>query len=566
MASGLPSDAHEASGVGTPSEAKVSGRPRSAKRHFWDEHPGIVLGTSVAVLIQSILISALLVHHRRRRRMEKELRLSEERYREVVESQTEMVCRYRADSTLTFVNEAYCRYFGKSREELLGTRFLMLIPDAMHGVVMGMMDNIIETRTPAAHEHQVLRVDGSIGWMHWDDYPIFNDRGVLVELQGIGRDISERRLAEEALRQSEERFAGVFRGSPAAIAIIRQAGGYLVDVNPSWERFFEIDRAEALGKSPIELGLIGSAESDRRFRSFLEAGESLNGFEQMVRTRGGDIRWMSLSSELITLAGEPCFVVMSKDITEAREVEESRQGLIQATRLAMLGELTASIAHEVNQPLGAILSNADAAEILLERSDPPIAELRNILADIRRDDIRASEVIKRVRDLIGKREMRMEPLYLNEILTETIRLVAHDAQRRGVVIIPEFAMNLPVISCDHVQIEQVILNLLLNAMDAIKNTPLSERRLVLRSARHAEGWVEATVEDRGHGIPHDKIDRIFESFFSTKEQGMGLGLALGRSIAEAHGGRLKAENNPAGGAIFRLILPTIDGSASHEKP
>jgi len=335
-------------------------------------------------------------------------------------------------------------------------------------------------------------------------------------------------------------------------------------VNPSWERFFEIDREEAVGSTPVQLGLIASEESALRFRDFLASGEALNGFEQPVITRGGSPRWMSMSSELITLAGEPCFVVMSKDITEQREVDEARQGVVQATRLAVLGELTASIAHEINQPLGAILGNAETAEFLLAGDDPPLDELRQILADIRRDDLRASQVIKRVRALVGKREFRMEAQFLNEILTDVIRLIAHDSQRRGVVVDSDFALNLPAVSCDRAQIEQVILNLLLNAMDAVKAVPPSRRRVSLRSGRHVSGWVEASVSDNGHGIVPEKLDRIFDSFFSTKEQGMGLGLALARSIAESHGGRLTAENNPGGGATFRLILPIHDGPRGHE--
>ena len=531
---------------------------------LWKEHPGIITGVCVAVLIQSLMITALLISRRLRQRAEQALRLSEERYREVLESQTEMVCRYRADTTLTFVNEAYCRFFGKKREELIGKSFLPLIPEEMHADVLALLRRLIDGRRALSNEHPVLRPDGGVSWMQWDDYPIFDNRGGLLELQGIGRDVTERRQAQDSLRQSEERFSGVFRGSPVAIGIIRQADGRMVDVNPSWERFFEIGRAEAVGHSPVELGMITSPESDRRFRTFLQSGESLNGFEQMVRTRSGTTRWMSMSSELIPLGGEPCHVIMSKDITEQREVEDARQGLVQATRLAILGELTASIAHEVNQPLGAILSNAETAEILLESDSPPLAEVRQILADIRRDDIRASQVIKRVRALVGKREMRMQPLFLNEALADVTRLLAHDSRRRGVTILSEFALNLPPVSGDRVQIEQVMLNLLLNAMDAVKGNAYPRNRLILRSARHGETGVEASVTDSGHGIPPEMLDRIFDSFFSTKDQGMGLGLALARSIAEAHGGRLTAENNTEGGATFRLILPALDGSHAHE--
>jgi PAS domain S-box-containing protein len=374
---------------------------------------------------------------------------------------------------------------------------------------------------------------------------------------------ARRRRAEKDLRQSEERFSGVFRGSPVAISIIRQSDGRLVDVNPEWERFYGIGREDAVEHSPLDLGLIVEPETDLQFREFLTSGRSLRNFEQKVRSRGGRMFWRSLSCELVPLGGGPCYVVMSKDISEQREMEEARQSLARATRLATLGELTASIAHEVNQPLGAILSNADAAEMLLERGDADLAEVRQILADIRRDDLRASEVIQRVRALVGKHEVSMSRLDVNTVLGDSLRLVAPDAQRRGVTIVREFAPDLPPVHGDPVQIEQLLLNLLVNAMDAMKDTSLARRGLTLRSARAGDNRVEVTVEDSGPGIEAEKLPKVFDSFFTTKEGGMGLGLALARSIAEAHGGSITAANHPEGGAVFRLVFPA-NGHPSHD--
>lgn len=532
--------------------------------HLWQDHRNAVIAGAAAVLLQSILITGLLVHRRRLQRAERQLRLSEERYREVVDSQTEMVCRFREDATLTFVNEAYCRFFGQRREDLLGRSFLPLIPEESRPFVRQIIRRAVASRSLVSIEHEVIRPDGSIGWVEWDDSPIFGPGGELVELQGIGRDITERRRAMDELRQSEQRFAGVFRGSPMAIGMVRQVDGRLVDVNRSWESFFQIGRDEAVGKTPLELGLMSNAEADLRFRQFLASGGSLRSFDQIVHLRDGSTRWMSVTSELIPLDGEPCVVVMSRDITEQRDAEEARHGIARASRLALLGELTASISHEVNQPLGAILSNAEAAEMLLARGEAALPEVRQILADIRRDDLRASEVIKRVRALVGKHEMRMEPLHLNGFLAEVMRLMAHDAQRRGVVIAREFALNLPPVTGDRVQLEQVLLNLLVNAMDALKGVSLPDRRILLRSARRDAGWVEVSVSDNGHGIAVEKLAKVFDTFYTTKEGGMGLGLALARSIAEAHGGRITAENNPEGGATFRLILPVREYPESHD--
>lgn len=369
---------------------------------------------------------------------------------------------------------------------------------------------------------------------------------------------ARRRRAERELRQSEERFASVFRGCPAAISIVRQSDGRLIDVNPAWEQFFEVSHAEALAHGPSEPGLPAGPETDERFRHFLKSGKSLRHFEQAVRTRQGTTRWRRVSCELVPLGGEPCFVVMSENITEQREVEEARRSLAHTMRLATLGELTASIAHEVNQPLGAILSNADAAEMLLDSDAPPLAEVRQILADIRRDDLRASDVIQRVRSLVGRREVQRVPLDLNEVVDGVLRLVAHDAQRRGVAIVRDLAPGLPPVCGDRVQLEQIMLNLLLNAMDAMKDTPVATRQIALATMHPGAGTVLVRIRDSGHGIAPDRLPRIFDSFFTTKEDGMGLGLALARSIAESHGGRITAENNPAGGATFSLLIPAIE--------
>jgi C4-dicarboxylate-specific signal transduction histidine kinase len=279
----------------------------------------------------------------------------------------------------------------------------------------------------------------------------------------------------------------------------------------------------------------------------------LRDFEQRLRMPDGGCRLLSVSTELVHLHGEACYISMAKDITDAQQAEEARQRLQHASRLGMLGELTASIAHEVNQPLGAILSNADAASMLLDHADPPLDEVREILADIRRDDLRAGEVIRQVRSMVARGDPPMVSLDPAALARGVAALVRHDCKRRSISLACETPARVPAIHGAKVQLEQVLLNLLLNAMDALKEAPKREIRLTVETNRH--GQVEISVCDSGPGIPAELSTRIFESFFSTKSDGMGLGLALSRSIAEAHGGQLTAENDPAGGARFRLTLP-----------
>lgn len=371
---------------------------------------------------------------------------------------------------------------------------------------------------------------------------------------------ARQRRAENEKQLSESRFSKVFMASPVPISVIRQSDGRIVDANPAWERTTGVLRDEAMGHTHLELGFGFEGPSDQRYLEYLASGKALRDFEQRLRMPNGSCRLLSVSTELANLHGEPCYISMAKDITDIQEAEEARQKLQQASRLGMLGELTASIAHEVNQPLGAILSNADAASMLMELPDPPLDEIREILADIRRDDMRASEVIRQVRSMVARGETRRMVLHPGELAKGVAAMVRHDCRRRSISLICEVEENLPEICGEKVRIEQVLLNMLLNAMDALKEVAPDKRKLRMAVALTGDGLVDFSVADSGPGIPPDLMARIFESFFTTKSEGMGLGLALSRSIAEAHGGTLVARNTPGGGACFHLILPTSHDS------
>src|SRR5271165_1063980 len=240
----------------------------------------------------------------------------------------------------------------------------------------------------------------------------------------------------------------------------------------------------------------------------------------------------------------------------AEIVAQQRQlDLAHASRLTMVGELTASIAHEISQPLGAILSNAETAEILLESKQPHLEDVRQILADIRKDDLRANEVIRRMRELLRKRELELKRIDLNAVTSDVLLLVDGETHRRGVEIEKQLADTLPVVRGDLIHLQQVLLNLILNGMEAMSESSESNRRLTMRTAYDGKGNVEVAVEDSGPGIPSERLPLLFDSFFTTKSHGMGLGLSIVRSIVEAHGGRIWAENNSSGGACFRFTLP-----------
>jgi len=204
--------------------------------------------------------------------------------------------------------------------------------------------------------------------------------------------------------------------------------------------------------------------------------------------------------------------------------QQQQMDLAHASRLTMVGELTASITHEISQPLGAILSNAETAEILLESKQPHLEEVQRILADIRKDDLRASEVIRRMRELLRKRELELKPIDLNAATSDVLRLLDGETHRRGVEIEKQFADTLPVVRGDEIHLQQVLLNLILNGMEAMSESSESNRRLTIRTACEGKDNVEVAVEDSGPGIPSERLPLLFDSFFTTKTHGMGLGL------------------------------------------
>jgi two-component system, LuxR family, sensor kinase FixL len=215
------------------------------------------------------------------------------------------------------------------------------------------------------------------------------------------------------------------------------------------------------------------------------------------------------------------------------------------------------LAHELNQPLTAILSNAQAAKRFLVANPQNIEEVREILDDIVADNSRASEIIRKIRALVQKEELVLARLDLKAVIGDVISFVRHDAILRNIAMQYQPGDNVPPVRGDKVQLQQVVLNLLLNAFDAMKDCPAEERQVWVRIDSDGAGTVQVSVRDRGTGLTSDKLDRIFEPFFTTKKDGLGMGLSISRSIVEAHRGRLWAENNPDCGVIFYLVLPVI---------
>ena len=363
-----------------------------------------------------------------------------------------------------------------------------------------------------------------------------------------------RAQAFQALRESEELHRATLSSISDAVFLTDDEGAFTF-VCPNVDVIFGYvpDEVRAMTRISRLLGegLFDPAE--------LAAQGEIKNIEREVTSKTGERRALLIHLKKVSIQGSTVLYTC-RDVTDRRHAEEelraARLDLAHASRLALVGELVASIAHEINQPLTSILSNASAG---LRRLPAPTTtddpkELREIFADIRDQGRRAAAVIERVRALAGKRPLERQALDINEVVGEIVTLVRGEARRRGVTLQAELGSSLPPIDADRVSLQQVMLNLMLNAMDAMDQLEPRDRRLVV-STRRQDDAVEVAVRDTGHGIPADRLPRLFDAFFTTKKEGLGLGLAIARSIVEAHGGRIWAEDHGGRGATFRLTLP-----------
>ena len=278
----------------------------------------------------------------------------------------------------------------------------------------------------------------------------------------------------------------------------------------------------------------------------------------------GSIRWLNvLAKAFLGPSGKPDRMMgVSFDITDRKEAEQEiakqRNELAHISRVSAMSQLASSLAHELSQPLGAIMRNAEAGEMFLQSPSPDLDEVRAILVDIRRDDQRAGTVIDRMRSLLKRREIEKNLLDLNLLAGEVITLMSPEAVARKVRLALKPVSSLPPVRGDRVHLQQVLLNLLLNAMDAMNDSSTDSRQITV-SVQAAGKQIEVAVSDTGHGIQADELAHVFEPFFSTKPNGLGMGLAISRSIIETHRGSIRANNNEAGGATFTITLPVAEG-------
>ncbi len=457
-------------------------------------------------------------------------------------------------------NERGRALFGMEPHEAVDLdRFLRVLHPEDRDPVRGAVLAALEGRGVYEAEFRIIRPDQTVRWIAARGRVQFNGGGGPSRLRGVSIDITRRKLAEELAHL-------IVEAAPNGMVMV-DSGGRIVTVNNQVRSIFGYEASELIGQTlesllpePVRAGQL-DVQSIRELRNgFRSMGPAR---ELFGRRKDGSEVPVEISLTSVATREGTLVLVHIVDATERKrselELTRRRNELAHLSRVTMLGELSGSLAHELNQPLAAILSNAQAALRFLDRTEVDLAEVREIIDDIVDQDRRAGELIRRLRLLFNKGEVQKRPLDLNEVVQEVMTLMRNDLINHEVSARLELVENLPPICGDRVQLLQVVLNLVMNACDAMADVPLGFRNLLVRSECGPDSAVNISVVDCGHGMKTDHLRQLFEPFFTTKSQGMGMGLAICRTIIEAHGGRLCAENNPTSGATFRFALPPLNG-------
>jgi PAS domain S-box-containing protein len=502
-----------------------------------------------------------------RKRAEDAIRASERDLNRIINAIPALAWTARPDGAAEFFNQHYLDYVGLSAEQAKDWGWTVAIhPDDLNDVI-AMLRRMIASDQAAECEGRLRRFDGEYRWFLFRTNPLRDQFGRTFKWYGTKTDIDDLKRAEEKLRRSQ---AFIAEGQRLA-----RLGGFSWHVESgqiTWTDqlycIFEFEPGglvtlERIGSRvhPEDMSLLGDMiERAQRAASDLE-------YEHRLLMPDQSIKYLHLVAHGTQAPdGRLEYIGAVQDVTERRLAEEAltqaRSDLAHVTRVTSLGVLTASIAHEVSQPLSGIITNASTCLRMLAAEPPNVEGARETAKRTIRDANRASELVTRLRALFSKKTSMTEPVDLNEAAQEVISLSLTELRRNRVIVQPEFADDLPVVTGDRVQLQQVILNLLKNASDAMSAVNDRPRQLQIKTERDTDDQVRLTIQDAGVGLDPRAMDRLFEAFYTTKNDGMGIGLSVSRSIIERHHGRLWAEQNDGPGATFSFSIPSLQRGAS----
>jgi PAS domain S-box-containing protein len=420
-----------------------------------------------------------------------------------------------------------------------------------------------------AHDHRIVLPDGTVKHIHAIGHPVLDEHGQVAEYVGTAVDMTERKQAEEALRDSETRFRTFVDHAEDAFFMLDEQGT-IIDVNRSACGSLGYTRQELIGMTSRAFDVNLDQATLESVPERTAAGETVLFDKHWHRRKDGSTFPVEVQTSLVSYGGRRLRLKVARDISDRLRTEEQRKKLRQLeadlahlNRVSMMGELTTSIAHEVNQPISGVVSNGSACLRWLAGDAPNVEEAREAARRIVRDGKRAGEVIARVRALTKRAATPREKLDLNETIRDVLALVGDEAKRNSVIIRIQFLDDLSPVLGDRVQLQQVALNLVMNAMEAMSSVDDRPRELLITTRNLAADQVQVTVKDSGPGIDPDLLDKIFDPFYTTKPGGMGMGLTISRSILQAHGGRLWVAAKDGPGTIFHFSLPKYQEEESN---
>jgi PAS domain S-box-containing protein len=506
-----------------------------------------------------------------RQRIEEALQESEKSYRALVENMQALICRFLPDGTLSFVNSAYCQYFKKTREELVGKNFFLFIPEKEQDKVRSHFKSLTREKPVVGYEHQVLAPDGTIRWQHWTDHAIFDDNGTLQQYQSIGLDITGSKKTELALRESEERFRELAELMPETIFEV-DLEGKLTFVNRNAYNYFGYTQKDLKqGLSSFDMIIPADRNRAKQNVARILRGEQNTINEYSALRKDGSTFPVMIHSAPILKKGQPVglrgFII---DITDRKKAEEERRKLevqfLQAQRFEALGTLAGGIAHDFNNLLMNIQGNTSLMLFEIENAHPHYELLKNIEKQVKS----GAQLTRQMLGYARRGKYNVKPVDLNQIVVESAETFGRT--RKEITIERELDQDLSSIAADEGQIEQVLLNLYVNAADAMPGggklylKTKNETHLNIKSDRYNPTpgrYVQLTITDTGSGMDKATLERIFDPFFTTKEMGRGTGLGLASvyGIIKSHDGYIDVESQKGQGTRIRIFLPASEKDA-----
>ncbi len=465
------------------------------------------------------------------------------------------------NARIVFLNKACERLTGWTLAQVRGRVLWELgIEPAQMAALKAIVSKLVDGHAPTEYTDPWRTATGECRLIHWLHTSITGPEGAVRYVIGTGIDVTERDEAERRLAEREERLRSIMQTAPDGIITIDQAG-VIDSVNPATETLFGYTAQELVGKNVEMLMPSPYREAhDSHVRRYLETGERrIIGIGRVVvgRRKDGTTFPAHLAVGEIELADRRLFTGFLHDISE-REIAERRAGawqqeLMHASRLSAVGEMATGIAHELNQPLTAIVNYARAAQRRLDRDRATdLAQIVDLLDKTAQQADRAAEIVRRLRSFIKREDTERALESINRVVEEASALALIGTKDRNVEFVFALGEDLPPVLIDRIQIQQVVLNILRNAIEAFEGP--GDRRVVITTSRH-DGLVFVEIEDNGPGLAPSVAGNPFQPFQTTKEDGIGIGLAISRTIIDAHGGQLTAESSTGGGARFRFSLP-----------